>query len=137
MANGRPPRYKTPEEMERKINEYFDSRKGEIATDDDGKPVFNKYGVLCYIKPPRPPTMTGLALYLGFNSRQSIINYRDNPRYLDTITRAKSRVEEYAEERLYDKDGQRGAEFNLRVNFGWKTDEETSHDEQTRIIDDV
>lgn len=114
------PRYKNPEEMQRKIDEYFESIKGEILTDDEGKPVFTKSGEPCYIKPPRPPTVTGLALYLGFASRQALINYEGRSRgFYDTITRAKSRIEEYAETRLYDRDGQRGAEFNLRVNFGW------------------
>jgi predicted ATPase len=40
---------------------------------------------------------------------------------MDTITRAKATVEQYAEERLYDKDGANGAKFSLANNFeGWK-----------------
>ena len=126
------PRYKNPEEMQGKIDEYFDSIGGELLLDDEGKPVFTKAGEPCYIKPPRPPTVTGLALYLGFASRQALINYAGRSRgFNDTITRAKSRIEEYAETRLYDRDGQRGAEFNLRVNFGWRDTRETGLDEET------
>ena len=40
-----------------------------------------------------------------------------------TVTRAKARIEAYAEERLFDRDGQRGAEFSLRYNFRWVNDE--------------
>ena len=40
---------------------------------------------------------------------------------MNTITRAKSRVEEYAEMRLFDKDGANGAKFSLANNFKqWK-----------------
>lgn len=45
--------------------------------------------------------------------------------FCNTITRAKSRVEEYAESRLFDRDGSNGAQFNLRNNFkGWNVDNE-------------
>ena len=37
--------------------------------------------------------------------------------FVDTITRAKARVEQYAEERLFDRDGSNGAQFSLRNNF--------------------
>lgn len=44
---------------------------------------------------------------------------------MHTITRAKSRVEEYAESRLFDRDGSNGAQFSLRNNFkGWNIDNE-------------
>lgn len=124
--------------MQEKIDEYFKSREGIPKTDADGNPQFNKFGEVIYIKPPRPPTITGLALYLGFAGRQALMNYQNREKFKDTIMRAKSRVEEYAEERLYDRDGQRGAEFNLRVNFGWKTEtDDEAKPEPTRIIDDV
>ena len=47
---------------------------------------------------------------------------------MDTVTRAKMRVEQYCEERLFDKDGQRGAEFNLKYNFRW-AQEDTGGDD--------
>lgn len=134
------PKYKTAAEMQAKIDEYFLSCEGVPATTSDGTPIFNKYGTPCYVKPPRPPTVTGLALFLGFKSRQAIINYKGrSAAFNDTLTRARSRIEEYAEMRLYDRDGERGAEFNLRVNFGWRTEADSDENtpEPTRIIDDV
>ena len=118
-AVGRPPRYKSKEEIEEKIEEYFKECEGEILKDDEGKPIFNKYGSPVVIQ-QRPPTVTGLALALGFTSRQALLNYQAKPEFVDTITRAKSMVEAYTEERLFDRDGSNGAQFSLRNNFrGW------------------
>ena len=117
---GAPPRYKSVEEIQEKIDEYFkdcegkplQDEEGNILTDKHGNPVI--YGV-------RPPTVTGLALALGFTSRQALLNYQAKEEFVDTITRAKAYVERYAEERLFDKDGANGAKFSLANNFdGWK-----------------
>jgi hypothetical protein len=77
------------------------------------------------MKHSEPPTITGLALALGFNSRTSLLNYEDKEEFLNTITRAKARVEKYAESRLFDKDGANGAKFSLANNFrNWKEKQE-------------
>ena len=116
---GRPPKYKSKEEIEEKIDEYFKKCEGEILTDDDGNPVLNKFGNPVYIN-QRPPTVTGLALALGFRTRLSLLNYQGKAEFMNTITRAKSMVEEYTEQRLFDRDGSSGAQFSLRNNFkGW------------------
>lgn len=36
---GRPPKYKSKEEIEEKIDAYFKECEGEILKDDEGKPV--------------------------------------------------------------------------------------------------
>ena len=119
-AGGRPPFYNTVEEMQEKIDAYFEECKGRYLEDKDGVPIRDKYGYPIIIE-ARPLTVTGLALALGFTSRQALLNYQDKEEFVDAITRAKSRVECYAEERLYDKDGANGAKFNLANNFeGWK-----------------
>jgi hypothetical protein len=124
-AGGRPPKYRNVEEIEDKIEQYFAICEGEPLLDDEGKQIVNKYGCPCWIKPPKPPTVTGLALALGFASRQALLNYQAKKEFNDTITRAKSRVEEYAESRLFDRDGSNGAQFSLRNNFkGWNIDNE-------------
>ena len=62
---------------------------------------------------------------MGFASRQALLNYQGKKEFNDAITRAKSVVEKYAEERLFDRDGSNGAQFNLRNNFkGWNIDNE-------------
>ena len=118
-AVGRPPKYKSKEEIEEKIDAYFKQCEGEVLKDNNGNTVFNKFGNPVIIN-QRPPTVTGLALALGFSTRLSLLNYQGKKEFMNTITRAKARVEAYAEERLFDRDGTSGAQFSLRNNFkGW------------------
>jgi len=115
---GRPPAFQSAEDMQNVIDEYFTGCDGTPLTDKDGYPIFDKSGNVILVG-SHPPTVTGLALALGFHSRQSLLNYQGRKVFMDTVTRAKMRIEAYAEERLYDRDGQRGAEFNLKYNFRW------------------
>lgn len=69
---GRPPIFESVEEMQGKIDAYFAEAKAE--------------GI--------PYTIQGLALALGFNSRQSLLNYEDKEEFLDTIKKAKLKIEE-------------------------------------------
>ena len=134
---GRPPMYKTAEEVQEKIDAYFEECKGKVLTDDDGNIVRDKYFMPIIID-ARPPTITGLALALGFTSRQALLNYQAKEEFVDTITRAKSRVECYAEERLYDKDGANGAKFNLANNFdGWKEKQQIEADVKNDVTINV
>ena len=116
---GRPPFFESAEQMQVLIDAYFKECDGKPLVDKDGTPIRNKYGKI--IKDDRKPyTITGLALALGFTSRQALLNYEGKEEFVDTIRRAKARVERYAEERLYDKDGSNGAKFSLANNFkGW------------------
>ena len=116
---GCPPKYKTPEEMQTVIDAYFQECEGVYVRDKDGKIETDKYGDPITTK-KRPLTITGLALALGFTTRQALLNYEGKPEFVDTIKRAKAKVEQYAEERLFDRDGCNGAKFNLSNNFsGW------------------
>lgn len=117
---GRPPKYKNKEEMQAKIDAYFEECKGRVLHDADGNPMTDKNGNLLRVD-VKPLTITGLALALGFCSRQALLNYQAKGEFNDTILRAKAKVEQYAEERLFDKDGANGAKFSLANNFdGWK-----------------
>lgn len=105
MPAGRPAKYNTPEEMQDAIDWYF----FECYYDSCGFP--RNY--------PKPVTITGLALYLGFESRQSLTDYSRKDEFSCTIKRAKMRVEQYLEERLFGNNVT-GIIFNLKNNFGWK-----------------
>ena len=72
-AVGRPPKYKSKEEIEEKIDAYFKQCEGEVLKDNNGNTVFNKFGNPVIIN-QRPPTVTGLALALGFSTRLSLLN---------------------------------------------------------------
>lgn len=122
------PRYKTVEEMQAVIDQYFEDCKGEPIIGDDGQLIIDKYGQPFIIN-AHPPTVTGLALALGFTSRQALLNYQAKKAFVDTVLRAKARIEAYAEERLFDRDGQRGAEFSLKYNFRWADEKKQDEDE--------
>lgn len=125
---GRPPKYKSVEDIEQKIEAYFKSCEGEPLKDDNGVVLTDKYGAPIIVG-RKPPTITGLALALGFTSRQALLNYQGKKEFVDTITRAKSFVEKYAEERLFDREGVQGAKFSLINNFkGWSEKPESESD---------
>ena len=120
---GRKPTFTSAEEMQEKIDAYFKSCEPELLRDGDGTPMLNKNGDPVYIG-GRPMTIQGLALALGFTSRQSLLNYKAKKEFVDTVTRARLRVEQYAAERLFDRDAQRGAQFTLAYGFDYCRDGE-------------
>jgi len=135
---GSSPRYTSVEQVEGLIEQYFTDCEGKILTDADGNPILTKFGQPVIVG-QKPPTMTGLALALGFESRTSLWNYKGKKEFRKAIQLATSRIEQYTEERLFDRDGARGAQFVLSHNFkGWK-DEEKSSGEVTKIeiINDI
>lgn len=134
MAGGRPPKYESKEQIEGLIEDYFKKCEGEILKDGNDEIVFDKFGRPVMVG-VRPPTVTGLALALGFSTRTSLLNYQGKKEFLDTITRAKSMVEAYAEERLFDRDGSNGARFSLVNNFrGWSDRPKSELDEQEQKV---
>ncbi len=96
-AGGRPRQYKTVEEMQEVIDCYFDDCKENES----------------------PVTVSGLALALDL-SRQGLLNYEGRDEFVDTIKRAKQRVEIALETHLLIGRNVTGAIFNLKNNFGWK-----------------
>lgn len=108
---GRPLKFKTKEEMQEKINQYFEECKEE----------------------KRPITFTGLAYSIGL-SRQSLLNYKERDEFFDTIKKAKDYVEMTLEERLIGTSGvATGIIFNLKNNYDWKDKQEIDADVKTEI----
>lgn len=126
MPGGAPRKWRSVSAMQKAIDAYFEKCEGEPLI-IDGEQQRDKYGVPIFIN-VKPPTITGLALALGFTGRQALLDYQARPEFADTVTRAKARCEEYAETRLYDKDGANGAKFSLGCNFGWNSGSEKSGD---------
>lgn len=100
---GRPRLYATPEEFDERVEAYHQYCKQENE----------------------PVTWTGLALFLGFSSRQSIDEYQKYDGFSDSVKRAKALVEWHYELRLCG-DKPTGAIFALK-NFGWKDKQEIDH----------
>ena len=130
---GRKPTFTSAEEMQEKIDAYFASCEPELLRDGDGTPMLNKNGEPVY-GGGRPMTIQGLALALGFTSRQSLLNYKAKREFVDTVTRARLRVEQYAAERLFDRDAQRGAQFTLAYGFGYARDAEDGKNRETQGV---
>lgn len=110
--------YTSAEALQAACDAYFDSCRGHYRRDDAGGYVLDKRGQPI-IDDSRPMTISGLQMALGFRSRQSLIDYGGRQPFAPVIQRARLRVENYAEERLYDKEGCMGAKWALTVCFGW------------------
>lgn len=84
-----------------------------------------------------PYTVTGLCLALNV-TRQTLINYENRDRsfinmseeeieeFVDTVKRAKLRIENYAEKQLFSARNPAGIIFNLKNNYGWKDIQEVN-----------
>lgn len=102
---GRKLNYKTPKELQKKIESYF--------KDCDKKK--KRY------------TVPGLALFLGFENRHSVSNYGKREKFCATIKSAMLRVETQRNEQLLDEGNAAGKIFDLKNNFGWKDKTEIEH----------
>ena len=130
---GRPPKFKSKEEMQEKIDKYFEDCQGKVLKNEDGS-IFKDKNGMPVVMGVRPLTMSGLANALGFSSRQSLLNYEGKKEFMDTITRARARVEQYTEECLFDKNSANGAKFSLANNFeGWREKQEIDLTEHSKL----
>lgn len=134
MPAGRPPKYKTPEEMQVVIDEYFDYCDNRVQHVYSAK----SDGVIEIID-PEPYTMSGLARRLGM-SRRALVDYKKKDQFLPTIKEARARVEEDVERRMNDKSKfTPGLIFNAKNNFDWKdkTEQDLNHSGDVKFINDV
>ncbi len=129
IKRGRPRIFNSAEEMQEKIDNYFNSCF-IIKYDDEGN--------IIEMKRIRPWTMSGLADALDM-SRQSLINYSKDDEFFDTITRARRKIEIYNEEMIYSKEKYNGARFSLENNFGWKENKSVEHSGEitTKRLEDL
>jgi hypothetical protein len=112
---GRPPLYKTPDELQEKIDQYFkDGYKTKTIHLKDGTEV----EIPCI-------TISDLVIYLGFCDRVSFYDYEKRPDFSYTIKRARSFIEREYEEMLRFGNPT-GAIFALK-NFGWSDKQEIDH----------
>jgi hypothetical protein len=101
MPAGRPKKFKTVAELDKAIDHYFKVKKDH-------------------------PTITGLALELGFTSRLALIRIEGyGEEFSNSIKRAKLQVENFYEEQL-TKNNSSGAIFALK-NFDWRDRQDIDH----------
>lgn len=121
---GAPPFYDTPEALQDKITEYFnDGMKKKTITIG---PPNNRVAILVPV-----PTITGLCIFLGFESRQSFYDYELRPEFSYTVKKARLFIENEYEEML-QTGNTTGAIFALK-NFGWTDKQEI--DQRTTLED--
>jgi len=103
MPAGRPPKFKTPEDMQQAIDEYF-------AQCDD----------------KNPPLISGLAYHLDMTT-ESLRYYQKQDEFSAVVKKAKQRVEIAVEKNLHSS-ACTGSIFWLKNNAGYrdKTEQELS-----------
>lgn len=112
---GRPLKFNDPKEIENKAEEYFKECD----------------------KKDKPYTITGLAIALD-TDRKTLLNYEQKDNFFPTIKKIKQKVENYAEEKLYDKDvPTTGVIFNLKNNYGWVDKQEVDANVNAEIVVDI
>ena len=131
------PKFNTKEDAQKMVDLYFKECEGEALTDENGKAVYTSKGDVVYIRQPKPPTVTGLALALGFAARKELLTYRGPRDIMEVIERAKSRVEEYMERQLFEQDSFKWARFGLEKDFGMRFYEEEEQGGKVIIVDDI
>lgn len=100
----RPLKYKDAEELQKAIDEWFESFE-------------EKDGVY--------PTMSGLAHFLGFADRQSLYDYKNREAFSCTIKRALLKIESLHENNLFHN-GSSGSIFWLK-NRDWTDKQHLDH----------
>lgn len=121
---GRPPFYKTPEELRAAVDRFFESCEGTPVYDADGLPVMTRTGAQ-KMAGEIPPTISGLSLALGFRDRHTFTEQgKRSAAFMEVVQYARLRCEAYNEARLYDPETYRGAAFMLQACFGWGKEKE-------------
>jgi hypothetical protein len=102
---GRPNKFKSVEEMQIAIDNYFK----ECDANE------------------RPYTISGLAYALD-TTRRTLLDYEENDDFSHTIKKAKAKIEQFVEERLFVGNNTAGVIFNLKNNYNWKDKQEIEAD---------
>lgn len=105
---GRPPKYESADELAEAVNKYLED--AEVKT------------------------VTGLALALGFASRQSLYDYAQKDEFSYIIARAKLWIENYYELQLLTSNSATGPKFALQ-QMGWKDSKSIDHSGSVNLFE--
>jgi hypothetical protein len=120
---GRPPKYKTPEELQTAITEYFEScdiGQETVLVNNKGVPVLSSKKELIYWQEPKPYQIAGMKVFIGLTGNSALKRYEERgDLFREVITRAKGTVEANLNERgLLGKNDSHMTRLNLS-NFGY------------------
>lgn len=107
--SGAPPKWTDPKKLHERIVEYFEYIKGDESEE----------------RTEEPPTVTGLALFLGFSAKSTLYEYSKKQEFSNSIKRGLMLIEQNYEFHLYAKNST-GSIFALK-NMGWKDQKHYDH----------
>ena len=99
---------------------------GMYETPEDFAAKFEEYCQHCDENENEKPTMSGLAWFMGFSSRQSLWEYRKKEGFEYIANRIALFVEKGYEQQMAQGRGDGGIVFALK-NFGWTDKQELDH----------
>jgi len=119
----------TADELSSRIDTYFNDVEGEL--NPKKKPGKESKGELSdaqkiWNRDPELPTISGLALFLGFDSLKAFEDYEKQGKFAPILKRGRLRIETVYEKKLHMQ-SPAGAIFALK-NMGWndKNEEKTN-----------
>lgn len=122
MRNNKYILFQRADNLRLRVADYFNYIKGIYHTEllpfkptAKGPPEMREQKV--WDREPQPPTLSGLALFLGFESLQAFIDYEQNGHYAHILRRARLQIEAEYEKQLSTQPAT-GAIFALK-SLGW------------------
>ena len=109
---GRPPLFPTPDDLQAKVDEYF-------LTGRPVKQMIVGQGNNQRVVDLAVPTITGMALYLGFLDRNSLYDVEEREGFSSIIKKARARIVQHYEE-LLQTGMPAGPIFALKNLDGWR-----------------
>lgn len=108
------------EQLEELITKYFTHIKGQSHTEtrkvSAGKNKGDGIEIMVWDSEPEPPTISGLAFYLGLESSAELEKYEQRGWYAFPLKRARLKIEAEYEKKLHDSSS--GAMYALKKMSG-------------------
>jgi hypothetical protein len=120
---GRPAKFSNAEELEKLVNEYFIFIQGEFEIIKKVNKDGSEEPIKIWLREPESATITGLCIFLGFETRQSFYDYENNPVFSYTIKKARLKIE-YEYEKLLNISQRPVAQIFVLKNLGWSDKQE-------------
>ena len=121
-------KYKSAEELEKGIDEYFD----QMTYKHDTGHTNAKGDAIIEYRYALTPSIVAMCIYLGI-SRPTLATYEKDEKYKTVIRGAYDRIEVYLINQLDTQSQSTGTIFNLKCNYGWQDTQKISADANVNI----